>query len=103
MSPPWRWVDEVIFGGVLTAGLGQNVARQVMVKAGIPYSVPAFTVNMVCGSGMKTVMEAARAILAGDADVIVAGGTESMSQAPFALPVTSAGAPGWATRRSWTP
>ena len=57
-----------------------------MVKAGIPYSVPAFTVNMVCGSGMKTVMEAARAILAGDADVIVAGGTESMSQAPFALP-----------------
>ena len=79
-------VDEVIFGGVLTAGLGQNVARQVMVKAGIPYSVPAFTVNMVCGSGMKTVMEAARAILAGDADVIVAGGTESMSQAPFALP-----------------
>ena len=79
-------VDEVIFGGVLTAGLGQNVARQVMVKAGIPYSVPAFTVNMVCGSGMKTVMEAARAILAGDADVIVAGGTESLSQAPFALP-----------------
>ena len=53
-------VDEVIFGGVLTAGLGQNVARQVMVKAGIPYSVPAFTVNMVCGSGMKSVMEAGR-------------------------------------------
>ena len=79
-------VDEVIFGGVLTAGLGQNVARQVMVKAGIPYSVPAFTVNMVCGSGMKTVMEAARAILAGDADIVVTGGTESMSQAPFALP-----------------
>ena len=79
-------VDEVIFGGVLTAGLGQNVARQVMVKAGIPYSVPAFTVNMVCGSGMKSVMEAARAIICGDADVIVAGGTESMSQAPFALP-----------------
>ena len=79
-------VDEVIFGGVLTAGLGQNVARQVMVKAGIPYSVPAFTVNMVCGSGMKPVMEAARAILAGDADIVVTGGTESMSQAPFALP-----------------
>ena len=79
-------VDEVIFGGVLTAGLGQNVARQVAVKAGVPYSVPAFAVNMVCGSGMKSVMEAARAILAGDADIIVAGGTESMSQAPFALP-----------------
>ena len=79
-------VDEVIFGGVLTAGLGQNIARQVMVKAGIPYSVPAFTVNMVCGSGMKSVMEAARAIICGDADVIVAGGTESMSQAPFTLP-----------------
>ena len=79
-------VDEIIFGGVLTAGLGQNIARQVMVKAGIPYSVPAFTVNMVCGSGMKSVMEAARAIICGDADVIVAGGTESMSQAPFALP-----------------
>ncbi|MFR1802931.1 MAG: beta-ketoacyl synthase N-terminal-like domain-containing protein, partial [Faecalispora jeddahensis] len=79
-------VDEVIFGGVLTAGLGQNVARQVTIKAGIPCSVPAFTVNMVCGSGMKAVMEAARAILSGDADVIVAGGTESMSRAPFALP-----------------
>ena len=79
-------VDEVIFGAVLTAGLGQNVARQVMIKAGIPYSVPAFTLNMVCGSGMKTVMEAARAILAGDADVVVAGGTENMSQAPYVLP-----------------
>ena len=85
-------VDEVIFGGVLTAGLGQNVARQVMVKAGIPYSVPAFTVNMVCGSGMKTVMEAARAILAGDADIVVAGGTENMSAAPYALPAERWGA-----------
>ena len=79
-------VDEVIFGAVLTAGLGQNVARQVMIKAGIPYSVPAFTLNMVCGSGMEAVMEAARAILAGDADVVVAGGTENMSQAPYVLP-----------------
>ena len=79
-------VDEVMFGGVLTAGLGQNVARQVSIKAGIPYSVPAYTVNMVCGSGMKTVIEAARTILAGDADIIVTGGTESMSQAPFAAP-----------------
>ena len=77
-------VDEVMFGGVLTAGLGQNIARQVSVKAGIPYSVPAYTVNMVCGSGMKTVIEAARTILSGDADVVVCGGTENMSQAPFA-------------------
>ena len=79
-------VDEVMFGGVLTTALGQNVARQVGVKAGIPYSVPAYTVNMVCGSGMKTVIEAARTILAGDAEIIVCGGTENMSQAPFALP-----------------
>ena len=79
-------VDEVMFGCVLTAALGQNVARQVGIKAGIPVSVPAYTVNMVCGSGMKTVMEAARAICAGDADIIVAGGTENMSAAPFALP-----------------
>jgi len=79
-------VDEVMFGGVLTAGLGQNIARQVAVKAGIPYSVPAYTVNMVCGSGMKTVIEAARTILAGDADVVMCGGTENMSLAPFAMP-----------------
>ena len=79
-------VDEVMFGGVLTAGLGQNIARQVSVKAGIPYSVPAYTVNMVCGSGMKTVIEAARTILAGDADIIVCGGTENMSLSPYAIP-----------------
>ena len=85
-------VDEVMFGGVLTAGLGQNIARQVSVKAGIPYSVPAYTVNMVCGSGMKTMIEAARTILAGDADIIVCGGTENMSQAPFASPDTRWGA-----------
>ena len=77
-------VDEVMFGAVLTAGLGQNVARQVAIKAGIPYSVPAYTVGMVCGSGMKSVIEAGRAILAGDADIIVCGGTENMSAAPFA-------------------
>ena len=81
-----EWVDEVMFGGVLTAGLGQNVARQVGVKAGIPYSVPAYTVNMVCGSGMKTVIEGARSILAGDAEIVACGGTESMSQAPYAEP-----------------
>ena len=77
-------VDEVMFGCILTAGLGQNVARQVSIKAGIPYSVPAYTVGMVCGSGMKSVIEGARSILAGDADVIVCGGTENMSAAPFA-------------------
>ena len=79
-------VDEVMFGWVLTAGLGQNVARQVSVKAGIPFSVPSYTVGMVCGSGMKSVIEAARTIQAGDADIIVTGGTENMSAAPFALP-----------------
>ena len=79
-------VDELMFGCILTAAQGQNPARQVGVKAGLPFSVPAYTVGMVCGSGMKSVIEGARAILAGDADVIVAGGTENMSAAPFALP-----------------
>ncbi len=79
-------VDELMFGCILTAGLGQNVARQVGVKAGLPYSVPAYTVGMVCGSGMKSVIEAARCILAGDADIVVAGGTENMSAAPYCLP-----------------
>ena len=77
-------VDEVMFGCILTAAQGQNVARQVSIKAGIPYSVPAYTVGMVCGSGMKSLIEGARSILAGDADVIVCGGTENMSAAPFA-------------------
>ena len=79
-------VDEVMFGCILTAGLGQNPARQAAVKAGIPFSVPAYTVGMVCGSGMKSVIEGARSILAGDAEVVLAGGTENMSAAPFALP-----------------
>ena len=79
-------VDELMFGCILTAGLGQNVARQVSVKAGIPYSVPAYTVGMVCGSGMKSVIEGARSILAGDSDIVVCGGTENMSAAPFAAP-----------------
>ena len=83
---PAEAVDEVMFGCVLTAGLGQNVARQVAVKAGIPYSVPAYTVGMVCGSGMKSLIEGARSILAGDADVVVCGGTENMSLAPYAVP-----------------
>lgn len=78
-------VDEVIFGNVLQAGLGQNVARQVSVGAGIPIEVPSFTINKVCGSGLKTVALAAQAILAGEADIVVAGGTENMSQAPYLL------------------
>lgn len=78
-------VDEVIFGNVLQAGLGQNPARQAAIKAGIPAAVPSFTVNKVCGSGLKTVMLAAQAILAGDADVVVAGGMESMTNAPYVL------------------
>ena len=78
-------VNEVIFGGVLTAGLGQNIARQVLVKAGIPFSVTGTTLNMVCGSGMKAVIEAARAIRSEDAEIVVAGGAENMSRAPFVL------------------
>ncbi len=85
-------VDEVMFGCILTGGLGQNPARQVAVKAGIPYEVPAYTVSMVCGSGMKSVIEGARSILAGDADVILCGGTENMSAAPFASPDSRWGA-----------
>ena len=85
-------VDEVMFGCILTAGLGQNVARQCALKAGIPISVPAYTVGMVCGSGMKSVIEGARSILAGDSDIIVAGGTENMSAAPYAIPAARWGA-----------
>ena len=85
-------VDEVMFGCILTAGLGQNVARQVSIKAGIPYSVPAYTVGMVCGSGMKSVIEGARSILAGDSDVVVCGGTENMSAAPYSIPAARWGA-----------
>jgi len=79
-------IDEVIMGNVVSAGLGQNPARQAMIAAGLPYSVPAFTVNKVCGSGMKAVVLAAQAIKAGDAQVIVAGGMENMNQAPYLLP-----------------
>ncbi|TJX67729.1 acetyl-CoA C-acetyltransferase [Soehngenia saccharolytica] len=78
-------VDEVIFGNVLQAGLGQNVARQVSMGAGIPEYVTSFSVNKVCGSGLKTVALAAQAIKAGDADIVVVGGTENMSQAPYLL------------------
>ena len=85
-------VDEPMFGCILSAVLGQNPARQVGVKAGLPFSVPAYTVSMVCGSGMKSVIEAGRAILAGDADVVVCGGTENMTMAPYAVPSARGGA-----------
>jgi len=78
-------VDEVIFGNVLKAGLGQNPARQAALNGGLPYTVGAFTVEKVCGSGMKSIMLAGQAIRAGDAECIVAGGMESMSNAPYLL------------------
>ena len=78
-------VDEVIFGNVLQAGTGQNVARQIAIHAGIPEQVPSFIVNKVCGSGLKAVQLAATAIRAGEADIIVCGGTESMSNAPYII------------------
>jgi acetyl-CoA C-acetyltransferase len=79
-------VNEVYFGCVLQAGQGQNVARQSMIHAGLPEEIPAVTVNMVCGSGLRTISLAAQIIKAGDADVIVAGGTENMSRAPYIMP-----------------
>jgi acetyl-CoA C-acetyltransferase len=79
-------VDEVILGNVLQAAQGQNPARQVAVHAGIPHQVPAFTINKVCASGLKSVVLAAQAIMIGDAEVVVAGGIENMSAAPYALP-----------------
>jgi acetyl-CoA C-acetyltransferase len=78
-------VDEVIFGCVLQAGLGQNVARQSSIKAGIPNTVSAMTINKVCGSGLRAVSLAAQVIKAGDADIVLAGGMENMSAAPYAL------------------
>lgn len=80
---PKAEINEVIFGNVLQAGLGQNPARQAAIKAGIPQEVPAVTINKVCGSGLKTVNLAAQAIKAGDGDIYVVGGMESMSQAPY--------------------
>jgi acetyl-CoA C-acetyltransferase len=78
-------IDEVMLGNVLQAGVGQNPARQAALKAGLPDTIAAFTVNKVCGSGLKAVMLAAQAIRAGDADLLVAGGMESMSGAPYLL------------------
>jgi acetyl-CoA C-acetyltransferase len=83
---PAEQVDEVIFGNVLSAGLGQNLARQATIGAGLSSAVGATTVNKVCGSSLKAVMLAAQAIRCGDADVIVAGGAENMSSAPYLLP-----------------
>ncbi|EFM39120.1 acetyl-CoA acetyltransferase [Peptostreptococcaceae bacterium AS15] len=79
-------IDEVILGNVLQAGLGQNPARQVAINAGIPKEVPAMTINKVCGSGLRAVSLAAQLIKAGDAEIVLAGGTESMTNAPYALP-----------------
>lgn len=79
-------VDEVIFGNVLQAGLGQNPARQASVRAGLPVDVPAVTINKLCGSGLKAVNLGAAAIMLGDAEIVVTGGMESMSQAPYLLP-----------------
>ena len=78
-------VDEVIFGNVLAAGLGQNIARQVAIGAGVPIETPSFVVNKVCASGLKAVSLAAQAITSGDAEIVVCGGTENMSQAPYLL------------------
>jgi len=78
-------VDEVILGNVLQAGLGQNPARQAAIQAGIPVEVPSWTLNKVCGSGLKSVICGAQAIMTDSADIIVAGGTENMSQAPYVL------------------
>lgn len=78
-------VDEVLMGNVIQAGLGQNPARQAAVKAGLPVEVPAMTINKVCGSGLRCVALAAQMIKAGDADVVVAGGMENMSQGPYVL------------------
>ena len=81
-------VNEVVMGNVIQAGLGQNVARQSAVKAGLPIEIPAMTINMVCGSGLRSVALAAQMIKAGDCDVVVAGGMENMSRAPYVLETT---------------
>lgn len=85
-------VDEVVMGCVLQAGLGQNVARQMMIDAGIPVEVPAMTINKVCGSGLRAVGLAAQMIKAGDAEIVVAGGAENMSASPYVVPAARWGA-----------
>jgi acetyl-CoA C-acetyltransferase len=78
-------IDEVILGNVLQAGLGQNPARQAAIRAGLAHEVPSMTINKVCGSGLKAVHLATQAIVSGDSDVVLAGGMENMSQAPYLL------------------
>ena len=84
-------VDEVLLGQVLTAGAGQNPARQSVIKAGLPHTVPAMTINKVCGSGLKALHLATQAIRCGDAEVVIAGGQENMSQSPYAMPAARTG------------
>ena len=84
-------IDEVILGQILTAGSGQNPARQAAVQAGLPYDVPSMAINKLCGSGLKAVHLAAQAIALGDADLVLAGGEESMSLAPYVLPKARTG------------
>jgi len=91
-------VSEVILGNVLQAGLGQNPARQAAIFAGLPESIPSMTINKVCGSGLKALHLATQAILAGDADIVVAGGMENMSQAPYLLKNAREGFV-WATKK----
>ncbi len=95
-------VDEVILGQILTAGVGQNPARQAAIEAGLPYSVPCMTINKVCGSGLKAVHLATQALRCGDAELIIAGGQESMSLAPHVLPRSRTGVKmgDWAMRDS---
>ncbi|MGL6082596.1 MAG: acetyl-CoA C-acyltransferase, partial [Gammaproteobacteria bacterium] len=83
---PLESIDEVVMGNVLMAGQKQGIARQASIKAGIPNSVPAYGINMICGSGMKTLMTAYTSIKAGIQNLVIAGGTESMSNAPFLIP-----------------
>ena len=80
-----KMIDEVIMGNVLQAGLGQNPARQAAIKAGLPQEVPAWTMNLVCGSGLKSVGNAVQQIWSGDAQIVVAGGMENMSIAPYVM------------------
>ena len=93
-------VDECIMGNVVSAGLGQNPARQAALRGGLADHVAALTINKVCGSGLKAVMLAAQAIRAGDIDIVVAGGMESMSNCPYLLPRVREGC-AWATA-SWS-
>ncbi|MFP4644396.1 MAG: acetyl-CoA C-acetyltransferase [Spirochaetales bacterium] len=85
-------LDEVIVGNILSAGLGQNVARQIAINAGCPHTTPAYAINKLCGSGLKSVTLAAQSIMLGEAEVIAAGGTENMSMTPYALPKARYGA-----------